>query len=190
MATAADNSRYRPGRLVPRAGIDATPLQRFAHFCDFDPCTGCVVWTGATTSGRGNSAVYGAFRCPIVGRKVYAHRWSAANIHGLNIDGVQVGHCCPHTGGKPNTLCVEHVQPQTQLENLAEQIARGAGAVGLCKAQANDERQHWLFVSLGIRQSEPVYVPPTDAIPFYEPPRWFLEARPDYVLPPLSDVPF
>lgn len=177
--------RDERGRLLPSG---QTALQRFAAKCDFDPTTGCVVWCGGTTAGRGNSAVYGSFRDGP--RRWYAHRWSAVHIHGLDIDGKQVGHCCPHTGGKPNTLCVEHVQAQTQLENLTEQMARGAGAVGLCMAQSNDERQHWLFVSLAIRPAPPVYVPDPSAVPFYEPPRWFLEARPDYQLPPLSDVPF
>lgn len=179
--------RDERGRLLP---LDA--LQRFAEKCDFDPTTGCVVWTGGTTAGRGNSAVYGSFWDG--GRRWYAHRWSAANIHGLDIAGRQVGHCCPHTGGKPNTLCVEHVQAQTQLENLEEQIARGAGAAGAsvaaAVAQSNDERQHWLFVSLGIAQAPPVWTPDVGAPAFHRPPAWFLELRPDYVLPPLSDTPF
>lgn len=36
-------------------------LERFAEKCRFDPTTGCVLWTGGTTAGHGNSARYGAF---------------------------------------------------------------------------------------------------------------------------------
>lgn len=167
--------RAPDGRLLP---IDA--LQRFAAKCDFDPVTGCVVWTGGTTAGRGNSAVYGSFWYE--GKRWFAHRWAAVHIHGLHVNGYQVGHCCPHTGGKPNTLCVEHVTPQTQLENLAELNGR--------VQQTNAERQYWLFVHIGLEPEPPKYEPDPDGIPFHEPPRWFLEARPDYRCPPLSDCPF
>lgn len=167
--------RAPDGRLLP---IDA--LQRFAAKCDFDPVTGCVVWTGGTTAGRGNSAVYGSFWYE--GRRWFAHRWAAVHIHGLHVNGYQVGHCCPHTGGKPNTLCVEHVTPQTQLENLAELNGR--------VQQTNAERQYWLFVHIGLEPEPPKYEPDPDGIPFHEPPRWFLEARPDYRTPPLADCPF
>lgn len=170
--------RDERGLLLP---IDA--LTRFAAKCTFDATTGCVRWIGGTTQGRGNSATYGSFW--FEGRRWFAHRWSAVHIHGLNVDGVQVGHCCPHTGGKPDTLCVEHVEGQTQLENLAELNGRRR-----LVDQSAAERQYWLFVSLGIEQSPETYEPGTNDIPFYEPPAWFRQARPDYVLPELSDCPF
>lgn len=169
--------RAPDGRLLP---IDA--LQRFAAKCEFDATTGCVVWRGGTTAGRGNSAVYGSFWYE--GRRWFAHRWAAVHIHGLPVDGVQVGHCCPHTGGKPNTLCVEHVEPQTQLENLAELHGRRK------VEQSTTERQYWLFVQIGLEREPEVYEPDPDGIPFYEAPRWFLDARPDFVMPELSDCPF
>lgn len=165
------------GLLLP---ID--PLKRFAEKCRFDPVTGCVVWEGGTTAGRGNSAVYGSFWYE--GRRWFAHRWSGVHIHGLALDGVQAGHCCPHTGGKPNTLCVEHVEAQTQAENLDEMHGRRK------VEQSSAERQYWLFVQLGIEREPEAYVPDPEGIPFHEPPEWFRRARPDYVVPPLADCPF
>lgn len=169
--------RDAKGRVQP---IDA--LQRFAAKCDFDPVTGCVLWRGGTTQGRGNTAVYGSFW--FEGRRWFAHRWSGVHIHGLNLDGVQAGHCCPYG---PNTLCVEHVAGQTQAENLAELHERNAETRRV--QQSSVERQYWLFVSLGIER-EPEAEPHefTDEIPFYEPPEWF---RPFYKPPVFEDdVPF
>ena len=99
-------------------------LKRFINKTKFDPCTGCVLWTGGTTSGKGNSAVYGSFWYE--GHRWFAHRWAAQFIHGLDIDGLQVAHVCPEG---PDGLCVHHVEGQTQLENLKEM---------------NDRRRFWL----------------------------------------------
>ncbi len=150
-----------------RRGI--TSMERFLSFCQFDATTGCVVWTGGTTRGRGNTATYGAFWDQ--GRRWYAHRWAARHIHGLEIDGLQVGHCCPHTpDGHPNTLCVQHLVGQTQLENLQEQMARGSG---VC-AQPNEVRRQWLLIELGYDQAPPVHDPATStgSVPFFIPPKW------------------
>lgn len=168
--------RAPDGRLLP---IDA--LQRFAAKCTFDATTGCVLWTGGTTQGRGNSAVYGSFWYE--GARWFAHRWAAVHIHGLPVAGVQVGHCCP---GHPNTLCVQHITPQTQLENLAELHGRQAARR---VEQSNDEHQHWLFVSLGIREQE---TEPErdegDGVPWYDPPDWLRPFLP--VLDSADDCPF
>lgn len=145
------------GRLIP---LDALP--RFAAKCEFDATTGCVLWTGGTTQGRGNTAVYGSFWDG--GRRWSAHRWAGVHIHGLNLDGVQAGHTCP---GHPNTLCVQHVAAQTQAENLEEMHGRRK------VEQTNAERQYWLFVSLGIeRLPEPPEPDPLGDVPFFEPPEW------------------
>lgn len=96
----------------------------------------------------------------------YAHRWSAVHIHGLDLGPNQAGHCCPCG---PNTLCVEHVTGQTQLENLAELNDRLKARA----SQSTAERQHWLFVSIGITQLPEPEEPEPDAVPFYEPPAWF-----------------
>lgn len=147
-----NNPSYRPA------------LERFAEKCQFDPTTGCVLWTGGTTAGRGNSARYGSFWFD--GVRWYAHRWSAIYIKGINLGSNQAGHCCPHG---PNTLCVEHVTGQTQLENLDELNSRRKAKV----QQSSTDKQFWLFVTLGIEQVAEPAEPDPDAIPFYEPPEWF-----------------
>lgn len=138
-----------------------TALQRFAEKCQFDAATGCVLWTGGTSSGRGNSARYGVFWHE---GRWFAHRWAAMHIHGIELGSFQVGHCCPCG---PNTLCVEHVEGQTQIENLEEQHGRRRLA-----QQSAVERQHWLFVQLGIHEPEPEAPQQTDGIPYHEPPAW------------------
>lgn len=156
----AQRRNERSGRFV--GGIPA--LQRFAAKCEFDPATGCVLWRGGKTQGRGNTAVYGSFWAD--GRRWFAHRWAGVHIHGLNLDGVQAGHCCPHG---PNTLCVQHVVAQTQAENLAELNARLHGA------QDARDRQYWLFVQLGIERAPPAATIITDDVPFYTPPQWLVD---------------
>lgn len=77
-------------------------LARFAAKCRFDPVTGCVEWTGGTTSGKGSVCEYGSFW--FEGRRWFAHRWAARFIHGLEIDGLDVDHECR------NRLCQQHLQ--------------------------------------------------------------------------------
>lgn len=134
-----------------------TPLERFRKYLRFDACTGCVLWTGGTTQGRGHTAPYGSFW--FEGRRWFAHRWAAKYIHGIEIEGLQVDHCCPHTGGKPNTLCVEHLQAVTLLENVALQ-----------------QRRHWIHTQVGILPTEPGYEEDPEAVPFFLPPAWLQEA--------------
>lgn len=166
------------------APIDAH--ERFRAKCRFEPRTGCVLWTGGTTRGRGNTATYGSFWYE--GRRWFAHRWAAAFIHGLDVDGLQVGHCCPNMpDGKPNTLCVEHVTGQTQAENLAELNDRLARA--RCE-QSADVRQQWLFVEIGLLEPEPLHDPATlaDEMPWYDPPEWL--GLPPTERPEFDDCPF
>jgi hypothetical protein len=163
------------GLLLP---ID--PLRRFAEKCRFDATTGCVLWTGGTTAGRGNSATYGSFWYE--GRRWFAHRWAGVHIHGLNLDSGQAGHCCP---GHPNTLCVEHVEAQTQLENLAEMNGRRK------VEQSSAERQYWLFVSLGIERLPDAPEPDAFAdVPWYDPPAWLRPFLPEPVAAIDDDCPF
>lgn len=164
----------RPGGLafLPRCPVTkrvlpVDALERFRSFCQFDPTTGCVLWAGGTSSGRGNSAKYGVFWYE--GRRWFAHRWAGVHIHGLDLDGVQAGHCCPNTIGGPQTLCVEHVAPQTAAENLAEQIDR-LGPPGL--RQTNDERQFWLLVDRGYEPAPAVGEADPLGVPFFNPPAW------------------
>lgn len=137
-------------------------LQRFAEKCRFDATTGCVLWIGGTSSGRGNTARYGRFYDD--GAIWYAHRWGAVHIHKLNLGTCQVGHICP---AGPNTLCVEHIEAQSQLENLAEQHSR------MKARQSALQRQFWLFVQLGLEPEPERQVIDLGAIPFYTPPAWF-----------------
>lgn len=159
------------GRLKP---MDA--LARFAAKCEFDATTGCVLWRGGTTQGRGNSAVYGSFWDE--GRRWFAHRWAGVKIHGLDLTAAQAGHCCP---GRPNTLCVQHIEPQTNAENQAERNAR--------LHQTPSERQYWLFVSLGIEPAPGVAVEP-DSLPFFTPPDWLRPFLVDATVNSATDAPF
>lgn len=181
LVTGERQPRSKGGVFLSPAGAGATDLQRFAAMCDFDPTTGCVIWTGATTAGHGNSARYGSFKYK--GKRWASHRWAAIHIHGLDLTGKEAGHCCPNTGGRPNTLCVEHLQAQGKLENVAEGNRTR-------HVQPNDVRQFYLFVSLGLEPAPEQFQPHPYAVPMFEPPAWFTAARPDYVLPPLADVPF
>lgn len=132
-----------------------TPLDRFRKFCRFEPETGCVVWTGGQSAGRGHHVKYGVFW--FEGRRWFAHRWSAKFIHRLEIEDHDVDHCC-HTISKPNTLCVEHLAAETPARNRELQFQRTM-----------------IHLQVGILQYEDVYgLPPSDdnLIPFYSPPAW------------------
>lgn len=156
----ATNPRDDRGRLLA-----INPLVRFAEKCEFDPTTGCVLWRGGTTAGRGNTARYGSFWDG--GKHWFAHRWAAIHIHKLAVEDRQVGHCCP---SGPNTLCVQHVEPQTMAENLAEQRSRLGG---VCVSQSSVERQHWLFVERGFTRLPDAPEANLDAVPFHVAPAWF-----------------
>lgn len=152
------------GRTLP---IDA--MQRFIEKCRFDPYTGCVLWTGGTTRGHGNNTIYGSFW--FEGRRWYAHRWSAIFVHKLDVGELTVGHCCKHTlNGHPNTLCVEHVTPQTLAENVAECNTRTKTKA----RQDPSEKQYWLLVQRGYEQlpERVSRLPGTDDFPFFTPPAW------------------
>lgn len=139
-------------------------LQRFAEKCKFDYATGCVVWTGGTTGGQGNTTRYGAFWD---GGPVKAHRWAAVHIHGIDLGTDDAGHCCPHG---PNSLCVQHLEGQTKADNIAERNTRVAKA-----NQSAATKQFYLFKSLGINEPEPTIdqlINKLDDIPFYAPPAW------------------
>ena len=143
---------------VKLVGIEE-PLVRFAKYCRFDAATGCVVWVGGTTQGRGHSSPYGSFW--YAGRRWFAHRWAAKFIHGLDIEDMQVDHCCPH---HPNTLCVEHVQAITPAANRELQT-----------------RRYWVFVTKGLEPPPSFWLPPEpeeQQIPFFTPPEWYRQAKP------------
>ena len=141
------------GLLLP-----TDPLQRFIEKCQFEPETGCVVWTGGRTMGRGHNVPYGAFWAE--GRRWFAHRWAARFIHGFDIEGLQVDHRCPNIP-LPNTLCVEHVRPLSGDINRWLQTER---------------RRAFIHMQVGLLSYEDVYGPPPPGdvpqIPYYSPPAW------------------
>lgn len=133
-----------------------TALERFIEKCRFEPETGCVVWTGGKTMGRGHHVPYGSFW--FEGRRWFAHRWAAKFIHGQDIDDFQTDHCCD-TIPIPNTLCVQHLQSLTPRRNRELQHQR---------------RMIHLQVGLlhyGDLYGEPPDDPP-DLVPFFSPPAW------------------
>lgn len=137
-------------------------MDRFAEKCAFDPYTGCVMWIGGITMGGGHSQPYGSFK--FMRRRWAAHRWSAVHIHGFDIEGLHVDHCCPCG---PSTLCVEHVKPESAEVNRELQHSRPGR-----NWQSLETRQHWLFVDKGIRQSRPRPEPVPLDVPFFTPPLW------------------
>jgi hypothetical protein len=177
----------RRGTFVSPAGRNATPLERFRLYCQFDPATGCVLWIGGTTQGRGHSVPYGSFKD--AGRRWFAHRWAAVNIHGLEIEGLQVDHCCDpwRAGGTepllPNTLCVQHVQALEGTRNRSLQ----------------DERRLWVLTQKGYYAPPPLfaelepppeYLPPPGFAPIHEPPAWLGLKRVDSPVKSDDDCPF
>ncbi len=144
--------RDERGRLLP---IDA--LTRFRQKCRFEPDTGCVVWIAGQTKGRGHHIPYGSFKDQ--GKHWLAHRWAAKFIHGFEIDGLQVDHCCLNIP-LPNTLCVQHLQPITGELNRHLQT---------------DRRRKFIHLQVGLLTYEDVYGPQvvgTPDIPFFDPPAW------------------
>lgn len=139
-------------------GYNGTALERFVSRCQFDAGTGCVLWTGGTTQGRGHSAPYGSFWFD--GRRWFAHRWSAKYIHGHEIEGLQVDHHCPNRL-HPHTLCVEHVQPLTLHENRLLQTER---------------RRFYVLITKGYEEPPPFDNSSGD-IPFFEEPVWLREFK-------------
>lgn len=135
-------------------------LERFRRFCRFDATTGCVLWVGGTTKGRGHHVDYPAFW--FLGERWFGHRFSARYIHGLDIDSYQVDHCCPHRP-YPETLCVEHVQAITPKENRDLQALRKR----MIHMQVGLVDYHDVY---GHRPAETIIT--GDNIPFFQPPAW------------------
>lgn len=139
-----------------------SPLARFLSFCKFDPGTGCVIWQGGQTSGRGHSVPYGSFWFD-------GRRWAAKHIHGHDIDGLQVEHYCPNIA-HPNTLCVQHVHPLPGEYNRELQTLRG----GLVD-QTAVQRMFWIYAQVGLEIPPPVCLDAFTEIPFYDEPNWLRE---------------
>lgn len=161
----------RPGNNYAQGRGTKTALQRFAEKCEFDPATGCVLWVGGTSGGQGNTTRYGVFWD---GGRVFAHRWAAIHIHGIELGSNEAGHNCP---AGPNSLCVQHLAGQTKTENVIERNERVARERRQKCQQDSLTRQAWLFVQLGINgepepESTNQKLENGFDIPFYEPPDW------------------
>lgn len=134
----------------------ARALERFRKFCRFEPETGCVVWEGGKTMGRGHHVPYGSFW--YARKRWFAHRWAAKFIHGQDIDGLQTDHCCD-TIPIPNTLCVQHLQSITAARNRELQHTR-----------------RMVHLQVGLLDYNDIYggkpEPDPDAVPFFNPPEW------------------
>lgn len=151
----------------------APALERFIDKCQFEPTTGCVIWVGGKTKGRGHHVDYPSFW--YAGRRWFGHRWSAKFIHGQDIEGFHTDHCCPHIP-LPNTLCVEHVQSLTPRENRELQHTR---------------RKQMIHLQVGLVDYRDIYGVGPDAaedlVPFFTPPAWLTQGTSD-ALP--ADCPF
>jgi len=135
-----ERGRFRKGQ---------TPLERFLSKCRFDAISGCVIWCGGKTRGRGKNAWYGSFW--FEGRRWTSHRWAAKFIHDLEIAGLDVDHkCC-------NTLCVHHLQAIPGLVNSA---------------------YYWIRIEKGVFDLPEPDAQDEDGIPFYLPPVWFSAVPP------------
>lgn len=149
----------RGNKFASRERREMSALDRFMSFCRFEPETGCVIWTGGVTMGRGHHVPYPAFW--FEGRRWFGHRWAAKFIHRLDIERLHVDHCCPGRA-HPNTLCVEHLQAITPRLNR----------------QLQDTRKMFIHLQVGLLQYEEVYGSGPDlsdalsAIPFFDPPNW------------------
>lgn len=147
------------GLGFPESISSGGALQRFIAKCRHDPGTGCVLWTGGTTSGRGHSAPYGAFW--FERRRWFAHRWAAQFIHGLSITGHQVDHMCQRT------LCVQHLQAIPAALNRELQTTRARAA------QSIETRRYWIHVQVGLEPDPPrITDEPFTDIPFFPAPPW------------------
>lgn len=139
-------------------------LARFKDKCVFDPSTGCVLWNGALTNGKGSSSIYGRFWYE--GKSWYAHLWAAKFIHGIEVgEGEQVDHCCEVNGERqPNSLCVQHLQPLPALVNARLRWSR------FWEYWSGEEEE----AELEGNGAKPI--DPGGGVPFYSEPDWLRDA--------------
>lgn len=105
------------GKLQPK-----DPIERFMNFVEFEPNTGCWLWSG---SCFGNG--YGKFTSGLISentlKKVKAHRFSYETFVGPIPDGLEILHKCDvHP-------CVnwEHLFLGTRQDNSSDMALKGRG---------------------------------------------------------------
>lgn len=83
---------------------DASDIARFLSYTVECPYTGCLIWAGAKSRGRGNTAWYGSFH--MHPHSVRAHKFYAVAVLGLRPNSAlhHLDHTCT------NSLCVRHVE--------------------------------------------------------------------------------
>lgn len=112
--------------LISACGItwDHHDIARFLSRCTLDPSTGCLVWAGAKSRGRGKTIWYGSFHVSakpgIPGKTVRAHKFYSVAVLGHRPKtGIhQLDHVCV------NSLCVRHIACVPAYINRALQWIR------------------------------------------------------------------
>lgn len=84
---------------------DSSDIARFLRLCVEDHSSGCLIWAGAKSRGRGNTAWYGSFG-PTGQNSVRAHKFYGVAVLGLRpqTELHHLDHLCP------NSLCVRHIE--------------------------------------------------------------------------------
>lgn len=90
-----------------------TPYDRFMKKIKINNQTGCWEWT-ASLYGRG----YGQFKEDSKKSSVGAHRWSAKNLAGLDIDNMVVCHKCDN----PKCVNPEHLFVGSHQDNITDMV--------------------------------------------------------------------
>lgn len=129
-----------PSGIYKRGKINRShkdPIERFMNFVEFEPNTGCWLWTGHCEKHG-----YGLFRVGLKSENtegmVQAHRFSYEHFVGTIPEGSNVLHSCD------NPPCVnwEHLSIGTQQNNCDDMFLKGRGTkskkglpygVSLCK---------------------------------------------------------
>jgi hypothetical protein len=122
-----------------------TPIERFKSKVEFDPETGCVIWT-AYCDPKG----YAQF-----GRKGRAARWLYEYVNGPIPEELEISHACH------NPACVrphpEHVIVESHADNMRRSAERGAfdgvnnGRAKLTEQEVLKIRQLWQRESYSAR---------------------------------------
>ncbi len=114
---ALDDTSQWSGDILEACGIrwDAADIARFLSMCTWEQDEQGdlhLIWNGAKSRGRGNTAWYGSFW--VQGKSIRAHKFYGVAVLGLRPKpGIHhLDHQCP------NSLCVSCVQKEVEAINL------------------------------------------------------------------------